>query len=58
MSADIVTVYDKDGNEARVSREWLERWPDDFTEQKPVTKTASAASKASGGKTKEITDGA
>lgn len=53
MSAEIVTVYDKDGNEARVSREWLTVWPDDFTEKPPVSKAASAAHKK-----KEITDGA
>jgi hypothetical protein len=45
MSAEIVTVYDKDGNEARVSREWLDRWPDDFTEKPPV-KTKPKISKS------------
>lgn len=51
--AELVDVVDKDGNEARVSRKWLERWPDDFTVQKPVIKAASAATKK-----KEATDGA
>lgn len=51
--AELVDVVDKDGNEARVSTEWLERWPDDFTVQKPVSKAASAATKK-----KEATDGA
>ena len=36
--AKITTVYDKHGNEAHVSEEWLKRWPDDFTENPPKKK--------------------
>jgi hypothetical protein len=43
--AEIITVYDKDGNEAHVSREWLEQWPDDFTESPPKKKTGGVDKK-------------
>lgn len=37
--SDLVRVVDKGGVETVVGREWLTRWPDDFTEVKPKTST-------------------
>jgi hypothetical protein len=45
MASETVTVYDKDGNQARVGREWLERWPDDFTKEPPSKKTGGSTKK-------------
>ena len=37
--SDLVRVVGKDGVETVVGREWLTRWPGDFTEVKPNTST-------------------
>ncbi len=37
--SDLVRVVGKDGVETVVGREWLTRWPDDFTEVEPETPT-------------------
>lgn len=40
MAADLIDVIDKNGNPARVSPEWLSRWPDDF---RPITDQETTA---------------
>ena len=55
--SDLVRVVGKDGVETVVGREWLTRWPDDFTEVEPESSSHAggkqSAEKASKARTGE-----